>query len=94
MDDFINVIKKDPQIRNKMNNMLHRYNKLSYNHQSKIGYYTLIQNVILKDLMNIMGITITDKTIDLEIKISRKEYLESRLLKVDEYMYNKGWVFT
>ena len=48
MDDFINVIKKDPQIRIKINDMLNRYNRLPYNYQSKIGYDSLIQNVILK----------------------------------------------
>ena len=31
MDDFINVIKKDPQVRIKVNNMLDRYNRLPYN---------------------------------------------------------------
>ena len=47
MDDFINVIKKDPQIGIKINDMLDRYMRLAYNYQSKIGYDSLIQNVIL-----------------------------------------------
>ena len=55
MDDYLNVIKKDPQICIKINNMLDRYNRLPYNYQSKIGYDSLIQNVILKELINIMG---------------------------------------
>ena len=38
--------------------MSDRYNRLSYNYQPKIGYDTLIQNVILKELINIMGTTI------------------------------------
>ena len=50
MDAFINVIKKDPQVRIKMNNILDRYSKLPYNYQSKIGYDTLIQNVFHKEL--------------------------------------------
>ena len=54
MDDFLNVIKKDSQVRIKIKGMLDRYNKLLYNYQSKVGYDTLIQNVILKDLINIM----------------------------------------
>ena len=37
MDHFINLIKKDPQIRIKINNMLYRWNRLPYNYQSKIG---------------------------------------------------------
>ena len=80
MDDFINVIKKDPQVGIKMNNILDRYNRLSYNYQSKIGYDTLIQNVILKELIDIMGITITDLDIEINMKISRIEYLGSKKL--------------
>ena len=48
MDDFINVIKKGPQIRIKVNKMLDRFNRLPYNYQSKLGYDFLIHNVILK----------------------------------------------
>ena len=80
MDDSINVIKKDPQVRIKMNNMIDRYNRLPYNYQSKIGYDSLIQNVILKELINIMGTTITDIEIELKMKISRIKYLEDRLM--------------
>ena len=63
--------------------MLDRYNSLPYEHQSKIGYDTLIQNVILKELKNIMSVTITDLDIELELEISRTKYLEDKL------MYNK-----
>ena len=58
--------------------MLDRYNRLPYNYQSKIGYDTLIQNVILKEIINIMSRTITDSDIELKMKISRIKYLESR----------------
>ena len=78
MEDFINVIRKDPKVRVKINNMLNRYNRIPYNYQPKIGYDTLIQNVILKDLINIMGMTKTDLDIELKMKISRIKYLESR----------------
>ena len=80
MDDFIIVIKNDPQVRIKINNMLDRYNRLPYKYQSKIGYDSLVQNVILKELMNIMGATITVLGIDLKITFSRIRYLESKLL--------------
>ena len=36
MDDFINVIKRDPQVQIKMKNRLDKYNKLSPNYQSKL----------------------------------------------------------
>ena len=51
MEAFINVIRKDPKVRIKINDMLDRFNRLPYNYQSKIGYDTLIQNVILKELI-------------------------------------------
>ena len=78
MNDFINVIKKDPQVRVKIIDMLNRYNRLPYNYQSKIGYDFLIQNVILKELIKIKGTTITDIDLELKRKISRLEYLESK----------------
>ena len=60
--------------------MLDRFIRLPYNYQSKIGYDTLIQNVILKELINLMGMTITDLDKELKMKISRIRYLESKLL--------------
>ena len=42
MDDFIKVIKRDPEVRIKLNDMLDRFNRLPYNYQSKTGYDTLI----------------------------------------------------
>ena len=80
MDDFVNIIRKDPKVRNKINDMLERYMMLPYKYQSEIGYDTLIQNFILKELINIMGGTITDLDIELKMKISRIEYLEKKKL--------------
>ena len=80
MDDFVNIIRKDPKVRNKINDMLDRYNRITYNYQSKIGYDTLIQNVIPKEIVNIMGTTITDLDIELKMKISRIKNLENRIL--------------
>ena len=58
--------------------MLDRYNRLLYNYQLKIGYDTLIQNVILEGLINLMAITTADIDIELQMKIKRIKYLESR----------------
>ena len=49
-----------------------------YNYQSKIGHDTLYQNLVLKELINIVGTTITDLDIKLKMNISRIEYLESK----------------
>ena len=78
MYGFINVIEKDPQVRLKLNIMSDRYDRLPYNYQSKIGYDTLIENKILKELINNMGTNITDIDIELEMKISRIKYLEKK----------------
>ena len=50
--------------------MLDRYDKLPLIYQSQIRYDTLIQNVNLKELINIMGTTITDLDLELKMKIS------------------------
>ena len=66
--------------------MLDRYNRLPYNYQSKLGCDTLIQNLILNELINIMGTTIVDIDIELKLKIIRIKYLESRLLKLCSFI--------
>ena len=66
MDAFVYVIKKDPEVRSKINDMLGSFNRLSPEYQSKIGFDTLIQNVMLKELLNIMGTTIIDLDIEKE----------------------------
>ena len=78
MDDFINVFKRDPQVQIKIKDMLGNYKRLPYNYQSKIGYDTLIQNVILKETINLMGTTKVDIDIELKMKICGIKYLESR----------------
>ena len=96
MDDFVNVIKKDPKVRNKTNVMLDRYMSLPYGFQSKIGYISLIQNVILKELIIIMAMTINDLDIELKMKISRfrypeKNYFDYKILFNinDDYISNR-----
>ena len=78
MDDLINVNKKDPQVRIKKKDMLNRYIRLLYTYQSKIGYDTLIQNKILEELIKIMDTTITEMDIELKMKFSKVEHLESK----------------
>ena len=68
MEDFIKAIKKDPKIRNNINIMLDRYLSLPNEFQSRIGYNSLIQNVILKELVIIMSLMIIDLDIELKMK--------------------------
>ena len=44
--------------------MLDRDNRLPLKYQSKIGYDALVQKVIPKELIKILGTTITDLDID------------------------------
>ena len=74
MEAFRNLNRKDPKVRVKINDTLDRYIRLPYKYQSNIGYDCLIQNIILKEVINIMGTTIIDLDIELKIKNSRKKY--------------------
>ena len=60
--------------------MLHRYISLPYDFQSKIGYKSSIQNVILQESINIMTMTKIDLDIELKMKLNRIKYLETRLV--------------
>ena len=68
--------------------MLDRYNRLPYNYQSKIGYEILIQNVVVKVMINIMGSTITDLDIELKMKISTIRYFEN---KTNSQVFKRIW---
>ena len=57
--------------------MLDRYNRLNYDYKIEIAYDNLIQNIILKELINITSIMILDLDMELKMKISRIKYLES-----------------
>ena len=59
-------------------NMLDRYKRLTYDRKIEIAYDDLIQNIILKELINIMSIMIFDLDIELKMKISRIKYLENK----------------
>ena len=75
MDVFITVIKRDPKVQIKIKDILDKHNRLPYNYQSKIGFDTIIQNVILRE--KLMGTTIVDVDIELQMKVSRIKQLES-----------------
>ena len=80
MDDFINVNKKHPQVQIKIKDISDKYKRLPYNYQSEIGSDTLIQNVIHKELINLMSTIKVDIDIELKMKNSRFRYLENGLL--------------
>ena len=88
MEASVNVIKKDYKVRVKINDSLDRYMRLTYKYQSKIGFDCLIQNIILKELINIMGKTITDLDIELKMKISRIQSLENKNLYINVWVWH------
>ena len=67
--------------------MLDKFNNFSYNYQSKIGYDTLTQNVILTEIINIMGITLVDIETELKMKFSRANYSESNFIIQHKFFY-------
>ena len=77
---FLIVIKRDPLVQIKIRDFSVKFIRLPHNYQSKIGFDTLIQIVILEKMINIMGATIVDEDIELKLKNSRKNYLGTRLL--------------
>ena len=81
MDAFVDVIKKDPFVCMKINNMLDRYNRLSSDRKIEIVYDNLIRNIILKELINMMSVMILDLDMELKMKISRNKYLENKKYK-------------
>ena len=54
--------------------------RLPYKYQSKIRYYSLIQNVFLKEIINLMCTTKADLDKDLKMKISRIKFHEKKLI--------------
>ena len=73
-DAFIKVIRKNPRVHNEINVMLDTYLSLPYDFQSKIGFNSLIQNVILKELINILGNVIVDLDIELKTRSNVIQY--------------------
>ena len=60
--------------------MLDRYNRLPNDHKIEIVYDNLIQNIILKELINIMSKMVSDMDMELKMKICRIKYLESNFI--------------
>ena len=58
--------------------MLSRYNRLTYDRKIERIYDNLIQNIILKELINIMSIMLSYLDIEIKMKISRIKYLENK----------------
>ena len=67
--------------------MLDRYNRLTYDCKIEIVYDNLIQNIILKELINIMSIMISDLDIEIKMKISRIKYLGSIFFYIIDDLY-------
>ena len=77
-DAFIKVLKKDPRVQSEINILLDRYMSVLYDFQSKIVYNSLVHNVILKEVIYIMGSTTMDLDMELKMKVSRIKYLENK----------------
>ena len=89
MDDFINVLKRDAKVQIKIKDILDKYINLSYKYDSKIGYDTFFQNVILRETINLMGITLVVIYIEIKMNISRIKNLRSRFSIVQKNTVNE-----
>ena len=85
MKYFINVIKIDPKVQIKKD-VSDNNNKLPPNCQSKIGCDTSIQNVILKEMINLMSTLIVDLVTELKMKNGRIKCLENRFLCFSSFL--------
>ena len=80
MDDSITVINRYSKVQMKIKEMLDNYIKLPITYQSTVGFDILIQNVIRKEIINLMGTTIVDLDIEFKFNNNRIKHFESRLL--------------
>ena len=82
------LIKRDPKVQIKKENIFGLLkNRLPNNYQSKIGFDSLTQNVFLKEIINLMGAIKVHIDIQLKLKISRIEYLESSLVWLCNFIW-------
>ena len=88
MEAFINVIRKDPKVQIKINDILDNYNRSPLNYQSKMGYNCFIQNVIFREIINIMCGTIRDLDIELKMKTISIKNLEG---KTNSQIFERVW---
>ena len=71
--------KRNPKVQIKKDR-LDKYKELLYIYQSKKGYDTLIQNVTLEELINLIATAIVDIDIELQMEIDWIKHLENRIL--------------
>ena len=83
MAEFIEIIKKDPNIQNEKSQTLDKYNKESFSTRSQTGRNPLIQSRIFEKAVNFMGGTIELKRKDNKYKFKKlkKEWQILKLLK-------------
>ena len=84
MTDFIEFIQKDTKIQNDISNIVDIYNNQSYATKSILGKNALIQSIIYKEAINIMGDTINDMDIEIEQKDNKISFLENKIGVTDD----------
>ena len=79
MAEFIEIIKKDPNIKNEISQTMDQYNRESISTRSQIGPKASIQSKVCKQARNIMGETLSDLDIELEQKDNKILFLEDEI---------------
>ena len=82
MGEFIDIIKKDPNIQNKISQTIDKYNKetSSFSKRSQLCQNFLVQSKVLKQAINFMGETISDVDIEIEQKDNKTLFLKAKYL--------------
>ena len=78
MSEFIETFKKDVNIQNEISQTIDRYNEESFSRRSQIGQNALIRSKVFEQ-SNIMGETISDMDIEIELEANKIQFLENKI---------------
>ena len=65
-------------MKNEISQTVENYNKESYAKRTKIGQNALIQSIVFKQAINIMGETLSDMDMEIEQKDNKIHFLEDK----------------
>ena len=79
MVEFIEIMKKDSTVQNKISQTMEKYIEKTYSIQSKIGQNALVHSKVFEQALNIMGGTIENMDIEIDRTDNKIEILENKI---------------
>ena len=79
MDEFLEIIKKDPKVQKESSKAIDKFNKQSLSTSSQIAHKVLIQSRVFKQVIKLMEETLSNMNIELEGKDNKTQFLEGKL---------------